>query len=123
METQRERFLAKAGLFCWILGVVVLFGTALSMEPIGSALGFAGDGSAGAWSLATTPPAYTTHASVFLPILMRNATGTTTYAAFLRGGPTTPQLLGTGGLFGFGIILGLLLVSEKPLWPFSRSKR
>lgn len=120
---ERKRFVFKAILFCVLLGLIVLAATALSTEQVASALGFATFTSRGVWTTGTTPPAYTTSAFIFLPLIMQNGRNITTYAAYLPGGPTGLQVIGTGGLFGFGLVLGLLMISEKPLWPFGRSRR
>ena len=58
--------------------------------------------------------------SVLLP---SQATSTATSSASLLGDPDASQVLGAGGLLGFGFLLGLLLVTDKPGRVIRRWKR
>ena len=117
---QLKHVFFSVALFCVLVIIVGVLSTVLSTEQIVSALGPAPPGSYGAGGRGATRPAGTTRA-VFLPLVRRAST--TTYAAFLLDGPSELQMMGTGGLLGFGVVLGLFLLSEKPGWLSSRSKQ
>lgn len=97
---KRQQLILCAILFCAMLVVVSVLTT---MPPNGQIVSAQGG---------TTFSSRTTQA-VFLPLVLRNA-GLTTYASFLLGSPSALQIMGTGGLLGFGIMLGLLLLYERP---------
>lgn len=98
---KRQQLILCAIVFCAMLVIVGVLTTLPSNGSIVSARG------------GTTYSSRTTQA-VFLPAILSSKGGLTTYASFLLGSPSVLQIMGTGGLLGFGIMLGLLLLYERP---------
>ncbi len=94
LTRQRHHLFLSAILLC---GLLITVGVLTTVPPNGQAVSAYG----------TT----TFSSRLFLPLIMK---GATTYSALLSTTPSVLQIMGTGGLLGFGMILGLVLLIEKP---------
>jgi hypothetical protein len=66
------------------------------------------------WTKTPTATAAPTKTPTATPTPTKTPTATATSSALLPGMPSVFQIVSTGGILGFGFLLGLLLVADKP---------